>query len=817
MRIFRLSQTGFVPPFIGHRRPLPLIALLFIAGLSSLILARSASATTEPYGEVSHFGGFEAGEVAGKFDIPVGFTVEPENPSSHEKNAVYVLDRTLFTEHEEVQGELKYRLQKLSSTGTPLASAALPIQLGPPGENFAEAKFAGVHPLISLAVDPAKQRVYALVESLVESGTGNETYVPVADELVAWSTAPHLNAKSEEELVPAEESQGHPYSTEDSVTHAALVANLLQSEPSKDLYAPEGITVNPKTHEVVIEAQQGVQAPLTGGPTILQPVTTEGPSVGTLPTPWVASKTVAPAEEPADGLFTATNSESYGIDLFTGVGKISRLVDVGGNFASPSSLPIAEDASGGLNKDEAPTLDNFYTVNSRTSRTNGEQGAGAFEPYTAGSPLTQLTNNNLYAARYGHYIEGETAGLDSQAQVTPWKGLAEPRFWTQQVSGQANIANEGIRLFEADGHIVTTIGGQALGQECDLKDARMALAAGDEGSLFVLTDPNEENNESDDEVIEFAPTSGAGKCPSVGGHIEVNQQPATSTITVTQGKPVEFDAISIERKGETPFAFEWYFEGVSEEPASKTYAPPAPGSKIEAPNYKWPDPETMHTYKKAGTYEASVRLTGDYGTSEFPITVKVEPTKKAVAKFHCEEPITEGKGVVCDASASEPTPESNIDNYHWEFGDGTVAVNTGQKQQGHVFAKAGTYTVKLKVTDESKETAETEQKVTVAAAPATCVAGCPATECGSTCPPPGGGGGGGNGGTTTTTPTITPPVVGPVITKPAPKPLTRTQLLTKALAACKKIKSKGKRVSCMKAAEKKYAKKTKVKKSIKKK
>jgi hypothetical protein len=69
-------------------------------------------------------------------------------------------------------------------------------------------------------------------------------------------------------------------------------------------------------------------------------------------------------------------------------------------------------------------------------------------------------------------------------------------------------------------------------------------------------------------------------------------------------------------------------------------------------------------------------------------------------------------------------------------------------------------------------------------------------------------------GTTTTT----PPTSKPPTSKPPAKPLTKAQLLAKALKACHKIKSKSKRVACEKTAHKRYGarKASKAKHSVRK-
>jgi len=502
-----------------------------------------------------------------------------------------------------------------------------------------------------------------------------------------------------------------------------------------------------------------------------------------------------------------------------GRGDISRLATVKNTLTEPAVL--AEDESGGANKDEAPTIDNEYTVNRRANHANGSANVAALEPYTAGSPITQLSDpgspyNELYAARYGVFVSTDVE-RDNQAATAPWDEPSPPlSFWTQDVSEEdgapvPRIANEGIRLFTSEGEIITTIGGAAKGEECNLDSDQLALAAGAEGAIFVLSQPNLKNNDSNDEVIEFAP-GGKGACPTVGAHFEVEvngkKAPATSTVTVTQKSTVKFDAFSLERAGETPYSFEWYFEG-TEKPESKTYAL---GSEIEAGpegKYLWPTPEAPHEYKKAGTFQVGLRVTGDYGTSEFPdaATIKVEPTEPAVARFSVPASIVAGTPATFDASESEPTPQNEIINYHWEFGEGP-AVNTHSKTESHTYEKAGKYTVKLKITDGSGETAEASpQEVSVAPKPV-------AKE---ESPPPGGSGKveppANTGPSTLTSPITTAPTKPLSLgTKPATKPLTLTEKLAATLRACHKLKSKKQRKSCEKQAQKKYSKKTKAKK-----
>jgi hypothetical protein len=804
---FRALTRGLLT--IGLSRNLSAVAIAVVAGVAAAVavgtpLALGAQlAPVSPYGEVSRFGGFAAGSAPAnpaKFDVPVGFAVDPgnepnaeelaESPATKDHNAVYVLDRVTY----DGAGHLGYRLQKLSSTGVVLGSVTLPEQ------TYSElVTGSDAHPMFSLAVDSSKHRVYALVEGLVEGRPG--AFVTVAQRLVAWSTEPKA-ISGKNTLVAAEESPGHPY-PEDPLTKAALIAGqsaLEPAEPAKDLATPEGIAVDAATHDVVIEAQQGVQE-LVGGPTILQRVITEGASEGTLGASWVAA---APENEKADGVFTTTTG-SFGIDLAREPGDISRLAEVKPGFTEVT--PLAEDTSAGRNRDEAPSFDARLTSNQNGIYNISTQGV-----YTAGSPITQLTNG-LYATRYGYYAE---SAVDSQSNIAPWNGnppapLAP--FWIQDDPNNGEIANMGVRLFTSSGAVITTIGGQAQGQACNLDDEQMSVAAGANESLFVLTQPNEHNGNSDDQVIEFAP-GGAGACPVPSiSQVKVTQNQEAEVkgnegeAIVHQGAAVQFEVSSLNRAGEAPFAFDWNVTGAN------TGGPNGDGytlvSQIEAKNkYKWPSPNAEYQYQleELGLHEASVRLLGAYGTIVFPFKVRVLGSGNPVAQFAVPASITEGQPVVFDGSASKPTPGGSIVEYRWDFsGNGSsVEQESAAPQISHKFAAAGPYNVKLTVVDEIGKEAVAEMGVTVSAAsPPACTANCGGTT---------------TGGTTTTSTThslaiIPPPPPGG---KGGQKPMTDAQKLANALKSCRKNKKKQKRASCEAQARKKYGASSKKKKKKKK-
>lgn len=68
--------------------------------------------------------------------------------------------------------------------------------------------------------------------------------------------------------------------------------------------------------------------------------------------------------------------------------------------------------------------------------------------------------------------------------------------------------------------------------------------------------------------------------------------------------------------------------------------------------------------------------------------------------------------VSADASGSQD-PDGKIASYKWSWGDGTAEETTTAATAKHAYAAAGTYTVRVTVTDDGGQSAQTEQSVTV--------------------------------------------------------------------------------------------------------
>jgi len=131
-----------------------------------------------------------------------------------------------------------------------------------------------------------------------------------------------------------------------------------------------------------------------------------------------------------------------------------------------------------------------------------------------------------------------------------------------------------------------------------------------------------------------------------------------------------------------------------------------------------------HTYASAGTYTVKLTVTDDKGATDS--TTKSVTVTAPAGPGDPEEPgdpvneaptasfttATDGLAVTVDASASTDA-DGTIASYAWEFGDGATA--TGKTPAAHTYASAGTYTVKLTVTDDKGATDSTTKSVTVTA------------------------------------------------------------------------------------------------------
>jgi chitodextrinase len=116
-----------------------------------------------------------------------------------------------------------------------------------------------------------------------------------------------------------------------------------------------------------------------------------------------------------------------------------------------------------------------------------------------------------------------------------------------------------------------------------------------------------------------------------------------------------------------------------------------------------------HAYPNAGTYTAILTVwdySGNMASSTRAITVR--DTTAPVPRGGGDRTVEEGQALFFDGSAS--SDNVGVTSYLWDFGDGSTATTATAT---HVYAKAGTYSAKLTVTDAAGNAATTPFTATV--------------------------------------------------------------------------------------------------------
>ena len=126
-----------------------------------------------------------------------------------------------------------------------------------------------------------------------------------------------------------------------------------------------------------------------------------------------------------------------------------------------------------------------------------------------------------------------------------------------------------------------------------------------------------------------------------------------------------------------------------------------------------------HVYAAAGTYVVSLTVTDNEGASSTPFTKNVTVTAAPPANLppvaNFDAPVDCSAGIPCGFGSTSTDPDGDIAaaTFTWTFGDG--GTGTGADVT-HTFAVAGSYNVKLDVTDVAGGTATVTKAVTVSPA-----------------------------------------------------------------------------------------------------
>ena len=120
------------------------------------------------------------------------------------------------------------------------------------------------------------------------------------------------------------------------------------------------------------------------------------------------------------------------------------------------------------------------------------------------------------------------------------------------------------------------------------------------------------------------------------------------------------------------------------------------GSELQTPS---------HRYADDGRYVVRLTVTDDRGaTDEVSQTIEVANVAPTAAFSVSPEEAPTGELITFDASASTD-PDGKITRYEWDFdGDGVFDASVVLPKLAHSFADDGTYTVRLRVTDDDGAT-----------------------------------------------------------------------------------------------------------------
>ena len=127
-------------------------------------------------------------------------------------------------------------------------------------------------------------------------------------------------------------------------------------------------------------------------------------------------------------------------------------------------------------------------------------------------------------------------------------------------------------------------------------------------------------------------------------------------------------------------------------------------------------PTTQHSYKAAGNFAITLVVADDKGTDSTPSTQQVAvPSVNSVGPRAVLTGPTMGMlNAELSFDGSGSTPDGDLKNYAWSFGDTTMTAGATKKTVTHSYSSAGTYKVTLTVTDSLSQSDTVELQVVIA-------------------------------------------------------------------------------------------------------
>ena len=299
-------------------------------------------------------------------------------------------------------------------------------------------------------------------------------------------------------------------------------------------------------------------------------------------------------------------------------------------------------------------------------------------------------------------------------EVVEFPGLPEPQqgggmsigpdgtVWVRAAiksvtEGKPNGRQVGALSFTSTGAERGWIGGEKLSAglgNCVVSfEGHALVAAGKEERLFML-----DTNPAHPGIVEFGP--GGSKCPlGTAGAVNATANGKPLSGSVPAGTKITFES---RLTNANALKTEWNFQD---------------GSSVQSVSNDSPLTAVTHAFASPGTFTVTGTVTTDNlasPTLTITKTVTVEPGVPT-AQFSATE-ATVGQATSFDAkNSSDPNgPAGQPLKYAWSFGDGTPETAASTTASiSHTYGAAGSYQVKLTVTDALGKKAEKTQTITV--------------------------------------------------------------------------------------------------------
>ena len=603
---------------------------------AAVVLAVCAPAAQAEYGEVNRWGGPDAVGAA-KLGMFDGFTADPVD------DTVYVVDRSSA---DTSTGTTTFRVRKftgatgaLEATGT--FTATSPIVTGPPSVS-------------SVAVDHAHRHLYVGLEWQNASGQA-----PVLQQIqVVGTDAPGgiLSA-------PPDVADGTLLDTAPRFRGAGVIT----VDPSSGDVLATGIAATVLAPQVNRYRGVSVGASAPGEPngtwtgaTVSRAVFPSAISVARDGTVYLAIKAVAQNH-------TNTSVQTISPDLVT---------------ATPLMPTTTQSAQG----------TKYLSTSTATTSTSG-----GFGPRAYGTQLAVEPDGTLLASY--------TGGVPSLVGLTN----ADEPFNSENTN-----LSYGVRRFASNGEDlgIVTGGGSTAGARCRIDNliasssnttplSAYGFALGSNGKLFVPTWVIA------DSTVEIAVYGEGGTgCPTPVPTIaaSTSEGAVAEGGSVPIGAEVTLDLAGSDLRGWPVLEVDWDLDGdtsngserdgfeVKERRPLLTVDPATP-----------PPPMTQRrTWDSADTYTVRARILTSGGTATVTRQIRVAAAPLPPTAALTGPAIgTAGTAVTFDASGSRANPDGSIAalSYEWDFGDSAGAFTAGSARQSHTYAAAGTYSVRVRVTD----------------------------------------------------------------------------------------------------------------------